>query len=130
MNPDLQSILDVLGRNEVQFTSLTPRRVTINNVINNEAITKASKPETLKDRANIAADLAHKLVGIAVAREKLTTELNEVLALKGNLVTEVQKLQKAIDGYEVDIQALIGQKDKLLSDYEDVAKELGAVRLT
>lgn len=131
MNPELQNILNIIGGNQMQFTSVTPRRVSLANVINeyHEPV-KAAKPETIKDRAEAAVDLAQKLVSVATAHGELSEKIKAHIERKAIALKDLEHLQATINEYEINISDMIDQRDKLLSDYEDVAKTLGAVRLT
>lgn len=129
MNPELQNILDLIGKNQMQFTSITPRRVSLEGAIG-YGMPKAAKPETIKDRAETAVDLAQKLVAVATAHGEVSAKIKTYIELKAKAIQELEHLQATINEYEINISEMIDQRDGLLSDYEDVAKTLGAVRLT
>lgn len=129
MNPELQNILDLIGTNQMQFTSVKPRRVSLEGAIG-YGMPKAAKPETIKDRAETAVDLAQKLVAVATAHGEVSAKIKAYIERKAKALQELEHLQATINEYEINISDMIDQRDKLLSDYEDVAKELGAVRLT
>lgn len=131
MNSELQSILDLIGKNQMQFTSITPRRVSLESAINGSAMPgKAAKPETIKDRAETAVDLAQKLVAVATAHGEVSAKIKTHIERKVKALQELEHLRATINEYEINISEMIDQRDQLLSDYEDVAKTLGAVRLT